>query len=79
MPPISLSPYLYFFGFIIPLLWLLVYSYEYASTLLDGKFLAILTNSFISSGLSAFIIILLAFFIGYTSRIYPTLLKQVSQ
>ena len=59
------------FGFIIPFIWIAVYSYEYAATIVDDGFILILGNSFVSSGLSAFIIIVLAFFISYTSRIYP--------
>jgi iron(III) transport system permease protein len=60
------------FGFIIPFIWIGVYSYEYAATILDDEFLTIITNSFISSSLSAFIIIVFAFFISYTARIFPT-------
>ena len=60
------------FGFFIPLGWVVVYSYEHASGIIDGKFISIIGNSFTSSLLSATIIMVLAFFIGYTSRIYPT-------
>jgi len=60
------------FGFLIPLIWIGVYSYEYIANILDEKFLSILANSFFSSISSAFIIMILAFFIGYTSRIFPT-------
>ncbi|WP_324172934.1 iron ABC transporter permease [Sulfurimonas sp.] len=68
------------FGFIIPLIWIGVYSFEYASNMLDEKFLNILSNSFFSSGLSAFIIMVLAFFISYTARIYPiTINKYLSK
>ena len=44
------------FGFLIPLIWIAVYSYEYAAKLLDDKFLTILTNSLYAASLSAFII-----------------------
>ena len=64
------------FGFVIPLIWISVYSFEYAANIVDESFLKILTNSFISSSLSAFIIMLLAFFIGYTSRIFPTTINK---
>ena len=59
------------FGFMIPFIWILVYSYEFSAKMLEDDFLLILTNSFVSSGLSAFIIMLIAFFIGYTTRIFP--------
>ncbi len=64
------------FGFLIPLIWISLYSYEYANKLLDEKFLTILANSFYSSALSAFIIMVLAFFVGYTSRIFPTVINR---
>ncbi len=64
------------FGFIIPFIWIGVYSYEYAANIIDEEFLTTLTNSFISSSLSAFIIIILAFFIGYTSRIFPSMVNS---
>jgi iron(III) transport system permease protein len=64
------------FGFLVPLIWIGVYSYEYAAKLLDEKFLTILTNSFFSAGITAFIIMVLAFFVGYTSRIFPTMVNR---
>ena len=64
------------FGFLIPLIWIGVYSYEYAAKLLDDKFLTILTNSFTTSILTAFIIMVLAFFVAYTSRIFPTVINR---
>jgi iron(III) transport system permease protein len=64
------------FGFLIPLIWIGVYSYEYAAKFLDDKFLTILTNSFTTSMLTAFIIMVLAFFVAYTSRIFPTALNK---
>ncbi len=68
------------FGFVIPLIWIAVYSFEYADKMLDEKFLNILTNSFISSSISAIIIIVLAFFVAYTSRIFPvTINKYISK
>ncbi len=64
------------FGFVIPFIWIGVYSYEYAANSLDEGFLKILSNSFVSSLLSAFIIMVLAFFIGYTSRIFPSVANR---
>jgi iron(III) transport system permease protein len=64
------------FGFIIPLVWIMVYSFEYAAKLLDDKFLTILSNSFTASSFTAFIIMVFAFFAGYTSRIYPTVINK---
>lgn len=64
------------FGFVIPLVWIVVYSYEQSVSLFDEKFLNILTNSFTSSSLTAFIIMLLASLIAYTGRIFPTTLNR---
>ena len=60
------------FGFVIPFVWIGVYSFEYSAKMLDDEFLTILKNSFFSATLSAFIIVTLAFLVGYTSRIFPT-------
>ena len=60
------------FGFIIPFIWIIVYSYEFSAKMLEDDFLQLFTNSFFTSGLSAFIIMIIAFFMGYTTRIYPT-------
>ena len=64
------------FGFLIPLIWIGVYAYEYAANVFDEKFLGILTNSFVSSSVIAFVIMILAFWVGYTSRIYPSLVNR---
>lgn len=58
------------FGFLIPFIWILFYSFRYASEVIDEDFFEVIFNSLISSSLSALIIILLAFFISYTLRIY---------
>ncbi len=64
------------FGFIVPLIWIGVYSYESVVTLLDEKFLTILGNSFTASISTAFIIMVLAFFVGYAGRIFPTVVNR---
>lgn len=58
------------FGFIIPIIWILFYAFRYASDVIDEEFIEVIFNSFISSSFSAFFIVLLAFFISYTVRIY---------
>jgi len=64
------------FGFIIPFIWILVYSYTYMSTIFDDGFIKILSHSFVTSGIAAFIIVVLAFLVSYTSRIYPAKVNQ---
>lgn len=60
------------FGFLIPFIWIVIYSFKYASGVLDDEFLRSLQNSFITSAIAAFLIILLATFISYSVRIYNT-------
>lgn len=58
------------FGFLIPFVWILFYSYKYAIEVIDDEFFEVIFNSFVASSLSAFFIICLALFISYTLRIY---------
>jgi len=69
----SFMAILIIFGFIIPLIWIGVYSYEYAASMLDKEFINAFINSFISSSLGASIIIILVFLIGYTGRIFVSI------
>ncbi len=58
------------FGFLIPFIWILFYSFRYALEIIDDEFLEVIINSFVASSFSAFFIVMLAFFISYTVRIY---------
>lgn len=57
------------FGFLIPFVWILFYSYTYALEVIDDEFFEVILNSFIASSLSALFIMLVALFISYTLRI----------
>ncbi|MCV6608910.1 MAG: iron ABC transporter permease [Campylobacterales bacterium] len=57
------------FGFIIPLVWIVKYSFVYAVDVIDDEFLDAFINTFVASSLSAVIIVLLALFISYSVRI----------
>jgi len=59
------------FGFLIPFIWIGVYAYEDIGAMFEKEFLTILKNSFMASSVSAFIIMVLALFVAYTSRIFP--------
>ena len=61
-----------FFGFILPFIWILIYSYEYAQERLDMEFFSVILNSFLASSFASFIIILLAVILAYTYRIAPS-------
>ncbi len=58
------------FGFIIPFVWIVIYSLKYASEVIDDEFYDVVFNSFMASSISAFIIVLLALFISYSVRIH---------
>ena len=58
------------FGFLIPFVWILFYAWRYAIEVIDDEFFEVIFNSFLSSSLSALLIVLVAFFISYTLRIY---------
>lgn len=57
------------FGFIIPFIWIVYYSYKYALDVIDEEFFEVIANSFIASSISAMLIVTLAFFISYSVRI----------
>lgn len=63
----------FLFGFIIPLIWIIIYTIQYAKERLDMEFLSVILNSFIASSFASFLIILLAVIIAYTYRIAPSI------
>jgi len=60
------------FGFIIPFIWIVHYSFKYALEVIDEEFYEVIFNSFLASSISALIIVFLAFFISYSVRINNT-------
>jgi iron(III) transport system permease protein len=60
------------FGFVIPFVWIVYYSFKYAMDVIDEEFYEVLINSFLASSISAFIIVLVALFIAYSGRIFNT-------
>jgi len=60
-----------FFGFIMPLIWILIYSFEYAKDSLDMSFILVLINSFLASGFASFLIVVISIVLAYTYRIIP--------
>ncbi|NKQ41250.1 MAG: iron ABC transporter permease [Sulfurovum sp.] len=58
-----------FFGFVLPFIWIVIYSFKYATQMIDDEFLSAIVNSFVSASVSALIIIMLSFFISYSIRI----------
>ena len=61
-----------FFGFILPLIWIVVYTIEYAQERLDMEFFSVVLNSFLASSFASFIIIILSVVLAYTYRIAPS-------
>jgi iron(III) transport system permease protein len=62
-----------FFGFIMPLIWILIFSFEYAKDSLDLNFISVLLNSFIASGFASFLIVVISIILAYTYRIIPNI------
>ncbi len=58
------------FGFIVPMIWIVIYTLEYAHTVIDEDFFTVILDTIIASSFSAFIIVFLALFISYSLRIY---------
>lgn len=57
-------------GFIIPFIWIIYYSFKHYVEIIDDEFISVITNSFLSSSVSALLIVFIAFFISYSVRIY---------
>lgn len=57
------------FGFLIPFIWIVYYSFKYALDVIDEDFWEVVINSFMASSISAMVIVLLAFFLAYSVRI----------
>jgi iron(III) transport system permease protein len=60
-----------FFGFILPLIWIIIYSIKYASKGLNMSLFNVIINSFFASGIASFIIVVVAIILAYTYRIIP--------
>ena len=60
------------FGFLIPFFWILFYSFRYALEVIDDEFFEVIINSFMASTISATMIVFIALFITYSTRIYNT-------
>ena len=60
------------FGFLIPFIWIVFYSFRFALEVIDDEFISSIINSFVASSLSAITIVLIALLISYTVRIYNT-------
>lgn len=69
-----------FFGFILPFIWVVVFTIAYASESIDMDFFSALMNSFASASLASLSIIIIAIIIAYTYRLIPNIYtKYVSK
>lgn len=57
------------FGFLIPIIWIGIYSFEYSANILDGEYIQTVFNSFLAAFISATLIMIVAVLLGYSSRI----------
>ncbi len=62
-----------FFGFILPLIWIIVFTFAYGGDTIDMEFLSAVTNSFIVASLASIAIIVIAVLIAYTYRLIPNM------
>lgn len=60
-----------FLGFILPFVWIVIYSFAYAKDSLDMSFFSVILNSFVASGFASFVIVVIAIILAYTYRIIP--------
>lgn len=59
----------FIFGFLIPIIWVIYYSLTYAYIALTDDFISTVVNSFVASGVSATIVLMIAIFLAYSLRI----------
>lgn len=68
------------FGFFIPVIWALFYSFSYAYVGISDEFLVTIYNSFFAAGISAIAVIFVAVMLSYTQRVYAnTYMKYLLQ
>ncbi len=60
------------FGFFIPMLWVIYYSFSYAAVALSSEFTRTIFNSFAAASGSAAAVLLIAVILAYTLRVYDT-------
>jgi iron(III) transport system permease protein len=56
-------------GFLIPIIWILHYSFEHYSLILESEFITTVFNSFTAAFISATLIIIVAILLGYSARV----------
>jgi len=60
----------FIFGFLIPIIWILIYSFEHYILVLDDDFIQTVLNSFMAASVSAALIVTIAIILGYSARIF---------
>jgi len=60
----------FIFGFMIPIIWILFYSFEHYILIIENEFVITVINSFVAAFISAFIIMSVAILLGYTARVF---------
>ena len=60
----------FIFGFLIPIIWILIYSFQHFALILDDEFIQTVTNSFVVAFISASCIVIIAVILGYSARIF---------
>ena len=60
----------FIFGFLIPIIWIAIYSIEHFTLILDDEFIQTVLNSFLVAFVSALLIVSIAVILGYSARIF---------
>lgn len=58
------------FGFLIPIIWIGIYSVEHFALILDDEFFQTILNSFGAAFISAIVVVSIAITLGYTARVF---------
>ena len=60
------------FGFLIPIIWIGIYSYEHIGIVLDNEYITTVLNSFSAAFIAATAIMTLAIILGYSARVFQS-------
>ena len=60
----------FMFGFLIPIVWIIIYSFDNFTLFLENEFITTVLNSFNVAFVSALFITIIAIFLGYSARVF---------
>ena len=60
----------FIFGFLIPIVWIVKYSFVHYAFVLDAEYVQTIFNSFLAASVSATMIVMIAIILGYSARVF---------